>query len=396
VLQNLHGDLARDVFVSLSSEGQPITQTINDAVRLPIDLLSKWLEVVAGPVLDLRSANLSSSQLTSLLMCLAQTPLPGVRELHLSLVGPPAAFSGGSREFQEIQHGLMYHSAQVMSDSRCCCCKAEGYSSPCKFTVGFECPICRYQFCPTVYAPLYDIKSLLCKHSCLAMTCSRMLRDLKQFCDTAPRLPSFCISCDERVCGRPDCVGVGFQCITCGKLCPKRGGGVFGEFCSFEKVLSDTLSGVPALSEYLHVLRVLGAALPFLSQLQHFGLHDVPLGFDIVPLLGHVFGGLPKSVETVSVSVYSVPGTSFSAVEKALFCRAVGRAPGLKQLNMPQWEAFVGEDTEACVESLREAAFLQVVGVSEVKDSLTAGLPPGIRFEVVEEALAAQLQASTV
>lgn len=396
VLQSLHGQVSDEVFTTLCSDSEPVAAAFGRAVHLPTSLLARWLEVSAGPVLDLQNVNLTSSQWTTLLMCFAQTRLPRVTTLHLSPMGPPATFLGGSREFQEIQHGLMYHSTQVESESRCCCCKTEGSASPCKFSVGFECPICRYQFCPTVYAPQYDISSLLCKHSHLApaMGCCDMLRDLKQFCTTAPQLPSFCISCSERVCGKPDCVGVGFPCVTCQKLCPKKGGGVFGEFSSFEKVLSDGFSSVPALAEYLQMLRVLGGTLPHLSSLQHFGLQDIPMSFDVVPLLGLLFGSMPKSVETVTISTYVVPGSVFGVLEKTLFFRAVVRAPGLRVLNMPQWEAFVGEDARACVEVLRGASYLETVCVSEVKDS--SSFPVGVTFRAMEDSLSGPLQKCTL
>lgn len=165
VLQSLHGRAQADVFAELAPDTESVASALNRTVHLPITLLSKWLEGAAGSAVDLRSATLTPCQWASLHMCFAQAQLPQVRALHLSPSGPPRTFDGCSREFQEIQHGLLYHSMQAGSESRCCCCKTEGFSSPSKLSVGFECPVCRYQFCPTVYAPHYDIKSLLCKHS---------------------------------------------------------------------------------------------------------------------------------------------------------------------------------------------------------------------------------------
>ena len=241
-----------------------------------------------------------------------------------------------------------------------------------------------------MYAPLFDIKSLLCKSGPLAMACSEMLRELKLFCSAAPQLPSFCISCNERVCGKPDCVGVGFPCAECQRLCPKNGGGVFGEFSSFEKVLSETYSSSSALTQYFQMLQAVAASLPHFSGLQHFGLHDIPMCYDVIPLLGHVFGSLPKTVAAVTVSTYAMPGSVFGVLERTVFFSAVVRAKGLRVLNMPQWEEFVGEDASACVEVLRGAKGLDAVCVKEVKE--TSSYPSGITFRAMGDELVGSLQ----
>lgn len=251
-----------------------------------------------------------------------------------------------------------------------------------KLSVGFQChsTTCR-QFCATTYAPVFEIKSILSMHGRSMRSCNHFVHSLREFCDSAPETPSYCCGCKGTFWGRPSLLLVGFLCSSCGKMCPMRTSKppavpvvslLAGGWCT--KVSNDVTQ----------VLCTLAGATAHMNNLQHLGLHQLPMSLDLVPMLGQIFKSLECSLMTLTIDAYIVNNVQFGAAEKALFFGAVARAKRLKELHMLKWEEIVGIDAGACVAALQSLLQLEVVVVSKVKEE-PGVFPGGLRFRAAEE-----------
>ena len=362
----------------LAADAGSIAAATEKALHLPQDLLEKWI-LSAAPEVDLRAANLSHTQWARLAMGLAQTPCHAITTLHLSVVSKPQPVVHGE-EMQRLRHLLQFWSSQRSMSAHCCNCGKETTGMCSKLSVGFQCQTttCR-QFCGTTYAPIHDIKAVLAMYDRSARSCADLIHELKQFCASAPETPAFCCACKGTFWGHPSLLLFGFLCSSCGKLCPAR------------TVRPPTVPVVPLMAggwrstvanDVTQVLCTLAGAAPSMANLQHLGLHQLPLTGSLVPVLGQIFSSLHRSLTTLTLDAYIVNNSTFGAAEKALFFGAVARAQSLRELRMLQWEGTVGGDAEACVGALQSLLHLEAVVVAKVKES--AAFPTLLPFREAE------------
>lgn len=128
------------------------------------------------------------------------------------------------------------------------------------------------------------------------------------------------------------------------------------------------------------LLCTLGGAVQQLTQLHHLGLYRVPVTVRSIAALGQLVYNLPASVTELTLSTTTVKNSTVGVSEKLQFFRAVAVVVSLKELHMPEWEQFVGEDSVDCVEPWYGVASLETVYVQEVKENCS--FPPGLSFKV--------------
>ena len=338
------------------------------ALHLPQDILAKWIQS-GSPTVDLRDAHLSHVQWARLAMALAQSQAqaPTVTTLHFAVASKPQPVVH-SQEMDRFRHLMQFWSCQRSMSSHCCNCGKETTGMCSKISVGFQCQstTCR-QFCGTTYAPVYDIKAILSLHERSPRSCADFIHNLKDFCASAPETPAYCCACKGTFWGQPSLLLFGFVCSTCGKLCPAKTARP-----PSVPVLSLMAGGwsTTVSNEVTQVLSTLAGAAFSMANLQHLGLHHLPLIGSLVPVLGQIFGALHRSLATLTLDAYIVNRSTFGAPEKALFFGAVARAQKLKELHMLEWEGMIGSDAEVCVAALQSLLHLEAIVVFKLKESV--------------------------
>jgi hypothetical protein len=89
--------------------------------------------------------------------------------------------------------------------------------------------------------------------------------------------------------------------------------------------------------------------------LQTLGLHSVLLTSQSMYELQQLLVVLPATLTELHISTCEVPGFTVAKEDKTLFFKAVAQVSSLRELHMPQWKYFVGEDASVCTEPLHIA-----------------------------------------
>lgn len=134
------------------------------------------------------------------------------------------------------------------------------------------------------------------------------------------------------------------------------------------------------------VLCTLAGTASCMNNLQHLGLHQLPLSVELVPVLGQLFNTLRSSLTTLTLDAYIVNRTTLGATEKALFFGAVARAQNLRELHMLQWEVVVGVDAEECVAALQNLLHLEAIVVFTLATVESAVFPAPLPFRAKAQA----------
>lgn len=189
--------------------------------------------------------------------------------------------------------------------------------------------------------------------------------------------PYECRVCKNDISSQPCCITVVKYCSTC---CfhqnlhdaPLIEQGNFDKYaCAYES------------NELARLLRTFGDAVHRLEQLEHLGLHQVPLIPQLMSALAELLSSCPRAVTTLTLTTVRVDGHVCGVVEKLLFFRAVAMVQGLRELHMPDWEAFVGDDATVSTEPLHSLIHLESIFLTEMKQ--TAAFPSTLIFQSVEK-----------
>lgn len=400
ILKFLQGDSAKQVFATLSGSTGSFSAAASAASHLPQGLFAQWVASWA-PVLDFQSVQLSPMQWMRLSACCAQIDTSAVTTLHLNAASVPC--SPHSRPLSEFEHILLSWRQSPSRDAVCSGCGNRHHGAATKFCAGFTCdyPIGPDKVCgrslATVYALVYDIATVLTSGT--GDGGKRVLEEVRQFAATAPRTPSKCVQ-DHEFSKSPTLLCPGFSCPDCGRVCVTD----HSRSCNLATIRTDVPTpiqfargplresfaddhpdadgaGSPG-SDSMHALYMMGGAASCMRNLQHLGIHRLPLTFQTISILGQILSSLECRLLKLTITTESVPGAvGFSVHEKLLVFRAIARVSSLQELYIPQWEALVGEEACDCIEPLHNMPELQAVYVTEVKHS--PAFPPGLIFRTL-------------
>jgi hypothetical protein len=127
--------------------------------------------------------------------------------------------------------------------------------------------------------------------------------------------------------------------------------------------------GNDSMAQQGHIVSTLAEVLPQLTSLKHVGLLNLPMHRQLMPVLGQVLMSLPPSVTTLTLTIAaSAKRDKVGLLQKSMLFNAMAWVKSLRELHMPNWEVFVGDDG-ACVEPLCHLPHLQAVYVTKVEQS---------------------------
>jgi hypothetical protein len=367
VLRSLRGEATHDVFGVLSQEG--VASGARQAMSLPQDLLAKWVEA-QGPVLDLQHARLSLVQWARLSCSMHMVQPDAITTLHLSAASTsvPAQGENFGRVMSALQKSPDYNTAVAWL---CCKCGNGQLGRLNHAVLGFLWPSLGH-FVPSPCQQLFDASG--------SVTFEKYLSGLQDTLSSSETV--YCSGCNNSVgIHAPTTVALGFKCSSCTD-------GVRAN-PSPPKIFDIDDLATPEPSEYnREVLCMMGGMLQRLKGLQHLGLHNLPLQSWLGCALGQVFADMPDTLTCLTLSTSINKSTSDSTgsaavqgFERAMVFKAVAHLKRLKELHMPEWEAFVG-CAPSCCAPLRAVPGLTIY-VSEVKNS--PAFPHYLKFSAIKK-----------